>query len=289
MSGEPEEAMLFPTTVGDRLRAARIAKGLELADVAARTRIPLRHLEAIETANYAGLPSITYAMGFAKSYARAVEVDEVAIAKDLRAELSHVSYERAPPTPVYVTGEPSRLPPSGLAVVGGLLALLVLIGVGVWYGTGLFRGEAPANDTTALIEPAPAPAPAPAEPAAAATPAPPTGGQVTLTATDTVWVRVYDATGQRLYEKEMMPGDRYDVPQDANNPMINVGRPDKLAITVNGTAIPPLGTGERPIKDIGVSAQALLARVTPAGAAGAAPAPSPLTDLDTPLNASANP
>jgi cytoskeletal protein RodZ len=82
MQGEPpEDATLFPRTVGEKLRDARVALGLDLADVAARTRIPQRHLAAIEQSQYSGLPSITYAMGFAKGYARAVELDEAQIAR----------------------------------------------------------------------------------------------------------------------------------------------------------------------------------------------------------------
>ena len=38
-------------TVGERLRAAREKKKLSLEDVAAQTRIPQRHLVAIETAD----------------------------------------------------------------------------------------------------------------------------------------------------------------------------------------------------------------------------------------------
>ena len=88
-AGQNEEASLFPARVGDKLRAARIAEGVDLPTIAERTRIPQRHLEAIESSNYSGLPSITYAMGFAKAYARQVGLDEVAIARDLRAERAH--------------------------------------------------------------------------------------------------------------------------------------------------------------------------------------------------------
>ncbi|MGL1664223.1 DUF4115 domain-containing protein, partial [Vibrio parahaemolyticus] len=50
-----------------------------------------------------------------------------------------------------------------------------------------------------------------------------------------------DATGKTLFQGEMKPGDHFDVPADANKPMINVGRPDKLSVTVNGSNVPPLG------------------------------------------------
>src|SRR5690242_21066835 len=74
-------------TVGERLRAAREEKGLSLEDVAAQTRIPQRHLESIENANWDALPAPTYTTGFAKSYASAVGLDRTEIGDQLRAEM----------------------------------------------------------------------------------------------------------------------------------------------------------------------------------------------------------
>ena len=102
-----------------------------------------------------------------------------------------------------------------------------------------------------------------------------TSAQVVLTATDDVWLRVYDAAGKTLFEKTLKPGDRYVVPGDANGPMINVGRPDKLQVTVNGSAVPPLGSGKVAIKDVGISAAALAARATTTPAAASPSAAGP--------------
>src|SRR5205814_337821 len=44
-------------TVGERLRAAREEKGLSLDDIAAQTRIPRRHLESIEKADWGAAPA----------------------------------------------------------------------------------------------------------------------------------------------------------------------------------------------------------------------------------------
>src|ERR1044072_4467237 len=74
-------------TVGERLRAAREEKGLSLEDIAAQTRIPQRHLESLETADWDKLPAPTYTTGFAKSYAGAVGLDRSEIGEQLRAEI----------------------------------------------------------------------------------------------------------------------------------------------------------------------------------------------------------
>lgn len=259
MDGEPGETPnLFPEKVGEKLRDARLAQGMELSDVAARTRVPLRHLQAIEASDYSGLPTPTYAIGFVKAYARAVGADEVALAKELRQETSDTFaarevYESYDPT------DPVREPPSGIVWAGAAIALLLVGALALWYGTDLFRGgTAIAPEPAVTATPTPAPTPSPT--------ASLTGGQVTLTATQPVWLRIYDATGARLFEKEMAVGDRYDVPRDANNPMINLGRPEAVQVTINGSNVPPLGEAGRAIKDVPVSAEALRARASTAGA-----------------------
>ncbi|MDV3458132.1 DUF4115 domain-containing protein [Sphingomonas sp. HF-S4] len=254
-----DNATLLPATVGEKLRAAREAQKLELSEIASRTRIPQRHLEAIEQGNFASLPSVTYAMGFARSYARAVGADEVALATQLRGELGDRPERPAPP-PAYDFDERSRTPPTGIVALGVVLALLVTIGAAVWYGTDWFRGGAPATEA-APIENVTA-----TEPGNTAAPAPVTGGQVTLVATDTVWLRINDANGKRLFEKEMAAGERYDVPADADRPRVRTGRPDRIQVLLNGSQIAPLGTGVQTV-ETEVSAAALQARGQPAAPA----------------------
>lgn len=264
-----ETASLFPVSVGEKLRAARLSQGLELAQVAQTTRIPQRHLETIEESNFGALPSHTYAMGFTKAYARAVGLDEVAIARDLRAEIGKRP-ERAPVRETFAIEDSGREPPSWIAWVGTAVAVIALVFAILWYGTNLFRGQdvadAPVASDPALV----APAEQPAQTAPAAAPTPAGAAQVTLTATQEVWVRVYDGAGQTLLQKTMAAGERYDVPANANNPMINIGRPEAVAVTINGSSVPPLGEAGRAVKDVGISAEALRARAAPApgGSAG---------------------
>ncbi|MEZ0242190.1 MAG: helix-turn-helix domain-containing protein [Sphingomonas sp.] len=273
MEGEPEpEATLFPATVGEKLRAAREAQGVSLADIATSTRIPQRHLEAIEKSNYASLPSITYALGFAKAYARAVEVDEVAIARELRGELSTTYEPRAAPAPVYDLDGPTRRAPGGLVWISLLVVVLLVAGIGIYYGTPWFRGSAPEAESLALPEDTPTPD-LTNQAIADATAG---GGQVSLIALGTVWLRVTDGTGKTLFEKELKAGERYDVPADADHPRARVPRPDLIQVTLNGSNVAPLGDGAQTV-DVEVSADALAARGQP----GATPSPAP-TSATTP-------
>jgi cytoskeleton protein RodZ len=271
-----EEATLFPKTAGEKLREAREAQGLSLAEIAARTRIPLRQLEAIENSDFGQLPSITYAVGFAKAYARAVGADEVAIAREVRG-INETSVRRTE-YEAYEINDPARVPSHGVAMFGVVVALLLLIGAGVWYGTNWFRGQ---DNAPPLVVPSDAP-----PPLAEATAPVPVTGQVVLTANDDVWLRVYEAdgtpNGKTLFENTLKPGDHFDVPAGATNPMINIGRPDKLQVSVNGSAVPALGTGKVAIKDMPISAAALLARATPAPDATPTPVASSTAARPTP-------
>lgn len=273
-----EKATLFPQPVGERLREARERLGMSLSEIAARTRVPLRHLEAIEASNYGALPSSTYAVGFVRAYARAVGEDEVALARDVRVEAMNAPREKPRYEP-YEVADPTRLPSRGLVIAAAGVALAIVVLAVLWFATGLMRG----GDADA---PAGAPSVAVAVPAAqpSTAPSPASGGQVALVATDEVWLRVYDKADKTLFTGTLKKGERFDVPPDADAPMINVGRPDKLQVTLNGSVLPPLGTGERPIKNVPVGAAALLAKSNgqaETASAAMAPAAVPVRRTDT--------
>lgn len=263
-----------PGQAGEMLRQAREAAGLQLADVAARTRIPQRHLEAIEADDFNALPSTTYSVGFARAYARVVGADEVAIAAAVRSQLDGAMRARHD-YQAFEPADPARVPPRGLAWTVGLIAILVLAAYGIWRANWL---GAPGSEPPAVVA-APGSAPAPngpaAPPAAApAAPAAPANGPVVLTAADIVWVRINDAAGKRLFEKEMAKGEAYTLPADAIGATITTGRPNMLAVTLGGVAVPPLGEPEKRIRNVGIDAAALRARLA-APAVPAAPAPAP--------------
>ncbi len=252
---------LFPERVGDRLRAARIEGGLDLSDIASKTRIPQRHLQAIEMGDYASLPGITYCIGFVKAYARAVGEDEVASAASLRSELDQSALGARSEYSEYQIADPTRIPSKMLAWTGVAIVILLAIGFGIWRNSAEIDPLAiPAEQVSAASEQLPAAVPPVATPAAPAVSPVNTAGEVILTASNSVWVRVYDAENKVLFEKEMAAGERFMVPRNANNPQIRTGRPDLLAVTVDGKPVPPLGSAERMIKDVGVSAAALAAR-----------------------------
>ncbi len=262
-------------SVGTKLRNAREAAGLSLAEIAARTRVPMRHLEAIEAGDYGSLPGSTYTLGFTKSYAKTLGLNDAEITADMREELAQGGFHGVTPrAPAYEPTDPARVPSRPVAWIAAGVAVLVLAAYFIWRSFALSPDAPVVGKSTAVAE---APIKGTMSGAAPATPSA-AGGPVVITATDTVWVKIYDAANTRLYENEMKAGDSFTVPADANNPMIVTGLPQVLNVTIGGTAVPPLGTGERSIKDVGVSAAALLARASPAAVPAPAGSTAPATN-----------
>ena len=277
---DPGPGTASAPTAGERLRSAREARGMTLDDVSARTRVPPRHLQAIEEGRYADLPSPTYAVGFARAHARATGADDVGIAALVRTEVNRVGPRKPEYTP-YEMADPARLPSRGMAALAAGVALALLILGGLWFAGTRFGGgdsptvaERPAEAVVAAIPP---------------TPTRPTGGQVTLAATDEVWMRVSDAADATLFTGTLKAGERFDVPPDAREPRVSIGRPDKLAVTLNGSAVPALGTGERPVKNVPVGADAIRRRLSgePGPAASTVPGAAPVAAMAAPAVAAA--
>src|SRR5664279_6322618 len=72
--------------VGMSLRRAREALGMSVHDVAERIQFAPRQVEALEANDYAHLPQATFLRGFVRSYARVLQVDEVALLAALPSE-----------------------------------------------------------------------------------------------------------------------------------------------------------------------------------------------------------
>ena len=260
------EAQLPLETVGARLRRAREQAGLGVPALAAQTRISQRQIEAIEASDFAALPGRTYAVGFSRSIARAVGLDEAEVAAATRAELTQQQGEvLRRPVQTFEPGDPARVPSARLtwlALAGVALAVLL----GIVFLPSLFS---PAGSLPSIL-----PSDQPGSPAGSAIPpaAPTAAGAVVFTALQPgVWVKFYDAVGTQLLQKELAQGESYTVPAGQGEVLLRTARPDQLAITVGGQPVPKLSDVQQTMKDVPVSAAALLARGTVAAPQAAAP------------------
>jgi cytoskeletal protein RodZ len=249
--------------IGERLRIAREAKGVTLDEIASQTRIPVRHLQHIETGDWEALPAITYSIGFVRSYGNAVGLDGPALGQELRQQLGGGGRRPGPTPEYYEPADPARVPPRWLAITAVLIAVL-LIGGYLLFRSGVDEGE----DVAGAEQKAPA---AEAQPQAAVQPAPPAsaaGQPVTLTAQGPVWMRISDG-GRTVVERTLAAGETYQVPANLQAPTLRVGAPESLRVTVGQAAIPQLGPSGQPIGNVSLRPEDLAARAS--GAPGGAP------------------
>ena len=71
----PSVEMAAQEKIGVQLRAAREAKGLSVADVAAQIRLAPRQIDALEAADMTNLPELPFVRGFVRSYAKLLGLD----------------------------------------------------------------------------------------------------------------------------------------------------------------------------------------------------------------------
>ena len=125
----PEPA---PISFGARLRWERERAGLTVTDVAARLRLHLNQVRAIEQESLDALPEAAYVRGFIRSYARLLNIDPAPLLEDLATKL-------VPATTSVVDGiaqhrdyspvrEAAREQSSRRFVILGAVLLLIVLG-----------------------------------------------------------------------------------------------------------------------------------------------------------------
>jgi cytoskeleton protein RodZ len=182
--------------IGSSLREARIRRGVELAQVEAKTHIRTRYLTALEDERFDLLPGAAYARGFLRTYADYLELDAELFVDEYNARFA------PPEEPLPELTPRRRIDPQRLAArrtIGALLAV-ALVAVLAW------RLDADGEPTQPAPTGAPAARKAPPAPARIARRARPEAQRATLVLTAAhgpCWLRVQlgsRAGGRYLHE-----------------------------------------------------------------------------------------
>lgn len=227
---------------GDWLRRQREMREISLRDIADRTKISLRYLEAMEADRFDLLPAPIFAKGFLREYARYVGLspDEV-VNHYLSVQQAGADEEEGVKKDATLAGQrPNRPKPVRNWTYGLFLALAVLVLIGLvaalaWYAEN--RREDPAADVTPPPIAAP-PAPAPVSIAAPLpTPERPKAPlEITLDFTAECWVEVI-ADGERRLAQVMAQGESYPV-EAQQTAQITLGDTGAAEVQVNGLSYP---------------------------------------------------
>ncbi len=145
-SSVPLEA---PSSLPERLYAARERKGVDLYRAERDTKIRARYLAALERGDYRELPGPVYTKGFLRNYALYLGLEPEEILSQWRRERG----DMGPPQPVISVPRPITTPRRGLTfspgvIVAALLTVAVLL-VGAYLAVQVMRfAKPPSLDVT---------------------------------------------------------------------------------------------------------------------------------------------
>ena len=232
--------------LGTDLREARERAGFSLSDLAARTRIPLSSLRAMEQNDFAKLPPGIFVRSFIRSYAREVGVDPVSAVAEYRA-MTEPADEPAPqPEEEQAIDRMelgSYLPDFAESRPGWGYALIVAAMLIAVIGINRQTPQEASNDTTAEAVPA---ALASVEgPQPVATTGTATGLRIEMRTQGVCWVKAV-VDGRTALARELQPGETQSLSAQRDI-VIRVGDPASFIYSVNGRAGPPLGAANVPV------------------------------------------
>jgi cytoskeletal protein RodZ len=218
--------------IGETLREARTAAGIQLDDAERTIRIRVRYLHALENEEWDVLPGDAYARGFLRTYADFLGLDGRALVDEYDRREAPAQAER----PMDAPFEPPRAAGGGnptmrrigwgVIFVAAALALLFIV-LGITGGSSKNgtkhhhhrgahgHGQARTSTTTTTT---------------------PTDATVSLTPTGTVWVCLVDQSGKPLVNGETLSAGDVRGPFKAPEMMLTLGN-GEIRIELNGKQV----------------------------------------------------
>jgi cytoskeleton protein RodZ len=241
-----------PASFGARLRWERERAGLTVTDVAARLRLHMNQVRALEQEALAELPEAAYVRGFVRSYARILQLEPGPLLEDLASKLAPSGSsvldgmaKQRDYSPVRAAAREQR---SRRFVVVGAVLLLIALGVLGWYAT---RKTSPVATPGTVVPAAPAAAPPAVAPATVSPPAPvsiaPANVPEPAVALEPVapapllklrfngssWAEVKDAEGKALHSQHNSAGSEYVI--EGTPPFyVVIGDANRASVEVRG-------------------------------------------------------
>ena len=253
-------------SIGEILRRAREERGWTLDEIASRTRINRKYLDAIERGDRESIPGGFFYKSFIRQYAGVVGDKDSRLADEIARILS-AEEPVAPPEPddhilkaMAANPPPERLSKSRNVSAATYLVLLILALAG---SSGLYmwwhRGQQPHTTAETPTEPKPeqkAEAPLMPQPVALSKPPPAGPGEIMLDieAIEPTWFQVV-SDGKTIFSGVLKPGESKTLAVK-DGARMKVGNAGGIEVKFNG----------RPIGTVGTRGQIRTVVFTPAGA-----------------------
>lgn len=258
-------------SLGRYFQECRVQRGMSLEEVAARTRIRLQTLQALERDDYPSLPVEVTVKGFVRAYARCLGLDEQDVSARYQRFAADYFRSAQPGDPISRFGRTAAPEPAWkrhLTLAGLTLAALAVVISGVV----AVMPSAPPDEPNAISAPGrvappsalpnpPAPAlipepiqtiasvpaiPPPPKPEVVPPARPAVSGaaqELSLAASEPTWVQVM-IDGGRTKEAILQPGERITWAAEREF-RLTVGNAGGVSVALNGEPVGPLGPSGR--------------------------------------------
>jgi cytoskeletal protein RodZ len=233
------------TRIGQALREARAARGVELSEAERVTKIRTKFLRAMEEDRWEDLPEPVYARGFLSTYAQFLGLDDAPLVEEYRRSVEGAQEPEPIPQGVVRRGTLSgrRAPTPRGVLTGGLVALVavglvVAVAVGGSDDGGSPEGGKERKRSAARTDTEPSPTSPSGQTTTSPSGPPAVGSEVSLELRSTadVWVCLIDSAGTHLVNGETLPPDETRGPFDGKRFEMTFGN-GSVEMTVNGEPV----------------------------------------------------
>jgi len=224
--------------IGAELGAARMDAGLSIKNVAEVLHIQSNYLDAIERLDKDALPTLGYALGYVRTYARFLGLNERKAIERFKVDIEAPRYLSASEEPHFIPKNTIRLPKGSFAIGALLSCIFVVVS---WYG---MKADAiSATPITSAIQPPENWDFAPAQPTKN------NANMISLKAVGPSWVQVTDGRGNVLISRIMLKGEIFET-ERKNLPILSLRDAGAIELYLGGKRIGAIGQRGAPGKNI---------------------------------------
>lgn len=240
---EKETVQSESSSFGDWLRRQREMREISLRDIADRTKISMRYLEAMEADRFDLLPAPIFAKGFLREYARYVGLSPDDVVNHYLSVNHPEELEAASRDDTKVTRTKPKLVDPGqppvrrnwsygllLALIG--LVLLVLVAFAVWFSDWRHEQRSSSRQAPPIGAAPPAAAPRPTSSTPVPAPQPAAPLEVSLDFTQDCWVSALIDGKNRLAEQRVQ-GEALQL-EAQKSIVLTLGNAGGVEVQVNG-------------------------------------------------------
>lgn len=142
---QPKSSIEILSDIGSTIAAERERQGITLESVSQRLRILEDHLNFIEAGKLDNLPAMTYVIGYIRSYARLLGLDDVSLCAELKASLT---VEEVKPEYKFIENDFNKKTGAGRVALAALVAGIFIYGG--WYSLSVV--STPTTTDIAAVE-----------------------------------------------------------------------------------------------------------------------------------------